>query len=63
MREMVNEKWRIVDFDQSKTISLDRQLDADTSEQNYADSMDVDTSNISVQTTTRNKDILEVSND
>ena len=53
MREMVNEKWRIVDVDHSKTTSLDRQLDAATSEQNCADSMDVNTSNISVQRTTR----------
>ncbi|KAG5589534.1 hypothetical protein H5410_040048 [Solanum commersonii] len=62
-REMVNEKRRIVDVDQSKTTFLDRQLVAATSEQNRVDSMDVDTSNIGVQTTTGNKCILEVSND
>ncbi|KAG5623003.1 hypothetical protein H5410_008221 [Solanum commersonii] len=44
-----------VDVDQSKGTSLDRQLVASTFEQNHVDSIDVDTSNIGVQTTTKNK--------
>ncbi|KAG5594391.1 hypothetical protein H5410_035623 [Solanum commersonii] len=39
----------------SKATSLDRQLVASTSEQNQVDSVDVDTSNIGVQTTIENK--------
>ncbi|KAG5587532.1 hypothetical protein H5410_047966 [Solanum commersonii] len=54
-REILNEKRKIVDVDQSKATSLDRQLIASTSEQNRVDSMDVDTSNIDVQTTRENK--------
>ncbi|KAG5597744.1 hypothetical protein H5410_038976 [Solanum commersonii] len=55
VREILNEKRKTVDVDQSKTTSLDRQLVASTSEQNRVDSMDVDTSNIGVQTTIENK--------
>ena len=62
-REILNEKRKVVDVDQSKATSLDRQLVASTFEQNRVNSMDVDTSNIGVQTTTENKGILEVSND
>ncbi|KAG5615909.1 hypothetical protein H5410_015733 [Solanum commersonii] len=40
---------------ENKATSLDCQLVASTSKQNCADSMDVDTSNIGVQTTTENK--------
>nr|AAT40519.2 hypothetical protein SDM1_22t00007 [Solanum demissum] len=54
-REILNEKRKIVDVDQSKATSLDRQLVASSFEQNRVNSMDVDTSNISVQTTTENK--------
>ncbi|WMV39824.1 hypothetical protein MTR67_033209 [Solanum verrucosum] len=54
-REILNEKRKTVDVDQSKATSLDRQLVASTSEQNHVNSMDVDTSNIGVQTTTENK--------
>ncbi|KAG5608917.1 hypothetical protein H5410_020198 [Solanum commersonii] len=54
-REILNEKRKIVDVDQSKTTSLDRQLVVATSDQNHADSMVVDTSKIGVQTTTKNK--------
>ncbi|KAH0765449.1 hypothetical protein KY285_001320 [Solanum tuberosum] len=54
-REILNEKEKIVDVDQSKATSLDRQLVASTSEQNRVDSMDVDTIIIGVQTTTKNK--------
>uniref|UniRef100_M1DJH3 NB-ARC domain containing protein n=1 Tax=Solanum tuberosum TaxID=4113 RepID=M1DJH3_SOLTU len=42
-REILNEKRKSVDVDQSKATSLDRQLVAATSEQNRADLMDVDT--------------------
>ncbi|KAG5616032.1 hypothetical protein H5410_015856 [Solanum commersonii] len=55
-KEILNEKRKIVDVNQSKTTSLDRQLVAATSEQNRADSMDADISNIDVQTTIENKD-------
>ncbi|KAG5582009.1 hypothetical protein H5410_052636, partial [Solanum commersonii] len=55
VREILNEKRKIVDVNQSKATSLDRQLVAATSEQNRTDLMDVDTSNIDVQTTTENK--------
>ncbi|KAG5583581.1 hypothetical protein H5410_054208 [Solanum commersonii] len=54
-REILNEKRKIVDVDQSKATSSDQQLVASTLEQNHANSMDVDTSNIGVQTTTKNK--------
>ncbi|KAH0697025.1 hypothetical protein KY290_014455 [Solanum tuberosum] len=54
-REILNEKRKIVDVDQSKATSSDRQLVASTFEQNHVNSMDVDTSNIGVQTTTENK--------
>ncbi|KAG5612388.1 hypothetical protein H5410_023669 [Solanum commersonii] len=54
-REMLNEKRKIVDVDQSKATSSDQQLVASTLEQNHVNSMDVDTSNIGVQTTTENK--------
>ncbi|XP_049399983.1 uncharacterized protein LOC125864091 [Solanum stenotomum] len=54
-REILNEKRKIVDVDQSKATSLDRQLVASTFEQNRVNSIDVDTSNIGVQTTTKNK--------
>lgn len=37
VREMVNEKWRIVDIDQSKTTSLHRQLDAATTYHYFID--------------------------
>ncbi|KAH0679030.1 hypothetical protein KY284_020115 [Solanum tuberosum] len=55
VREILNEKRKTVDVDESTTTSLDRQLVASTSEQNCVDSMDVDTSNIGAQTTTENK--------
>ncbi|KAG5582894.1 hypothetical protein H5410_053521 [Solanum commersonii] len=45
----------IEDVDQSKATSSDQQLVASTLEQNHVNSMDVDTSNICVQTTTENK--------
>ncbi|XP_049386891.1 uncharacterized protein LOC125851145 [Solanum stenotomum] len=54
-REILNEKRKIVDVDQSKATSSDRQLVASTFEQNHVNSMDDDTSNIGVQTTTENK--------
>ncbi|KAG5625174.1 hypothetical protein H5410_010392 [Solanum commersonii] len=54
-REILNEKRKTVDVDQSKATFLDRQLVASTFEQNRVNSMDVDTSNIGVQTTTENK--------
>lgn len=54
-REILNEKRKTVDVDQSKATSLDRQLVAFTSEKNRVNSMDIDTSNIGVQTTTENK--------
>ncbi|KAG5588148.1 hypothetical protein H5410_048582 [Solanum commersonii] len=54
-REILNEKRKIVDVDQSKATSSDQQLVASTLEQNHVNSMDVDTSNIGVQTTTENK--------
>ncbi|KAG5600333.1 hypothetical protein H5410_031703 [Solanum commersonii] len=54
-REILNEKRKTVDVDQSKATSLDQQLVASTFEQNRVDSMDVDTSNIGVQTITENK--------
>nr|AAT39932.2 NB-ARC domain containing protein [Solanum demissum]AAT39950.2 NB-ARC domain containing protein [Solanum demissum] len=54
-REILNEKRKTVDVDQSKATSLDRQLVASTFEQNRVNSMNVDTSNIGVQTTTENK--------
>ncbi|WMV10680.1 hypothetical protein MTR67_004065 [Solanum verrucosum] len=54
-REILNEKRKVVDVDQSKATSLDRQLVVVTSEQNRAHSMDVVTSNIGVQKTTKNK--------
>ncbi|KAG5609867.1 hypothetical protein H5410_021148 [Solanum commersonii] len=54
-REILNEKRKVVDVDQSKTTSLDRQLVVVTSEQNRAHSMNVVTSNIGVQTTSENK--------
>ncbi|KAG5604740.1 hypothetical protein H5410_026232 [Solanum commersonii] len=54
-REILNEKRKIVDVDKSKATFLDRQLVVAISEQNHADSMDVDTSNIGVQKTTENK--------
>ncbi|KAK4737005.1 hypothetical protein R3W88_000702 [Solanum pinnatisectum] len=54
-REILNEKRKVVDVGQSKATSLDRQLVVVTSEQNCAYLMDVVTSNISVQTTTKNK--------
>ncbi|KAG5622529.1 hypothetical protein H5410_007747 [Solanum commersonii] len=54
-REILNEKRKVVDVNQSKATSLDRQLVAVTSEQNHAHSMNVITSNIGVQTTTENK--------
>ncbi|KAG5579614.1 hypothetical protein H5410_050241 [Solanum commersonii] len=55
VREILNEKTKVVDVDQSKATSLDRQLVAVTSEKNHAHSMDVVTSNIGVQTITENK--------
>ncbi|KAG5602264.1 hypothetical protein H5410_033634 [Solanum commersonii] len=55
-REILNEKRNIVDVDQSKATSSDQQLVASTLEQNHVNSMDVDTSNIGVQTTTENKE-------
>ncbi|KAK4721256.1 hypothetical protein R3W88_011489 [Solanum pinnatisectum] len=54
-REILNEKRKVVDVDQSKATSLDRQLVVVTSEQNRAHSMDVVTRNIGVQTTSENK--------
>ncbi|KAG5607774.1 hypothetical protein H5410_029266 [Solanum commersonii] len=54
-REILNEKRKFVDVDQSKATSSDQQLVASTLEQNHVNSMDVDTSNIGVQTTTENK--------
>ncbi|KAG5614091.1 hypothetical protein H5410_013915 [Solanum commersonii] len=54
-REILNEKRKFVDVDQSKATSSDQQLVASTLEQNYVYSMDVDTNNIGVQTTTENK--------
>ncbi|KAG5621644.1 hypothetical protein H5410_006862 [Solanum commersonii] len=69
-REILIEKRRVVDDDQSKATALDRQLVVATSEQNCADSMNVDTCNIGLQTTTGNKDaensgqhILQVENE
>ncbi|KAG5570266.1 hypothetical protein H5410_060032 [Solanum commersonii] len=55
VREILNEKRKTVDVDQSKATSLDQQLVASTSKQNRVDLIDVDTSNIGVQTTTKNK--------
>ncbi|KAG5570601.1 hypothetical protein H5410_060367 [Solanum commersonii] len=55
VREILNKKRKTVDVDQSKATSLDLQLVVSTFEQNCVDSMDVDTSNIGVQTTTENK--------
>ncbi|KAG5630583.1 hypothetical protein H5410_002300 [Solanum commersonii] len=49
VREISNEKRKIVDVDQSKSTSLDRQLVAATSEQNRVDSMHVDTTTNKVQ--------------
>ncbi|KAG5609441.1 hypothetical protein H5410_020722 [Solanum commersonii] len=43
------------DVDQSKATPLDRQLVASTFEQNRVNSIDVDTSNIGIQTTIENK--------
>ncbi|KAH0692463.1 hypothetical protein KY285_019560 [Solanum tuberosum] len=54
-REILNEKRKVVDINQSKATLLDRQLVDVPSEQNRAHSMDVVTSNIGVQTTTENK--------
>ncbi|KAK4736806.1 hypothetical protein R3W88_000503 [Solanum pinnatisectum] len=54
-REILNEKRKTVDVDQSKATSSDRQLVASTSEQNRVDSIDVGTSNIGIQTTIENK--------
>ncbi|KAG5579378.1 hypothetical protein H5410_050005 [Solanum commersonii] len=54
-REILNEKRKTVDVDQSKDTPLDQQLVSSTFEQNRVNSMDVDTSNIGVQTTTENK--------
>ncbi|KAG5581982.1 hypothetical protein H5410_052609 [Solanum commersonii] len=54
-REILNEKRKFVDVDQSKATSSDQQLVASTLEQNHVNSMDVDTSNIGVQTTIENK--------
>ncbi|KAG5610629.1 hypothetical protein H5410_021910 [Solanum commersonii] len=54
-REILNEKRKIVDVDESTTTSLDQKLAASTSKKNCVDSMDVDTSNIGAQTTTENK--------
>ncbi|KAG5619097.1 hypothetical protein H5410_018921 [Solanum commersonii] len=47
-REILNEKRKFVDVDQSKATSSDQQLVASTLEQNHVYSMDVDTSNIGV---------------
>ncbi|KAG5604161.1 hypothetical protein H5410_025653 [Solanum commersonii] len=54
-REILNEKRKTIDVDQSKATSLDRQLVASTFEQNCVNLIDVDTSKIGVQTTTENK--------
>ena len=54
-REILNEKRKVVDVDQSKATSLDRKLVDVTFEKNCAHSMDVVISNIGVQTTTENK--------
>ena len=49
---MLNEKRMTVDVDHSKATSLDWQFVTSTFKQNRVDSMDIDTSNIDVQTTT-----------
>ncbi|KAK4730979.1 hypothetical protein R3W88_023967 [Solanum pinnatisectum] len=54
-REILNEKRKTVDVNQSKATPLDRQLVASTFEKNCVNTIDVDTSNIGVQTATENK--------